>query len=554
MAEREKKQCENCKSDFSIEPEDFDFYKKMGVLAPKLCPDCRLIRRMLWRNERSLYSRKCDLCGTSIVSQYSPTLPFRVYCLECYRSDKWDPEQYKMEYDPSRPFFDQFEDLMKIVPKASIYSDNLGVNTVYVNYAGYNKNCYLIFNSGHNEESLYSRGLAESREIIDGYFCNNAEKVYEGVNVQKSNGVMYGQNSINDIDSFLLLNTSGCQNCFGCVNLRNASHHFFNKPLSKEEYEERTKKIKGSYFATQKAIADFNEHSSSFPQRENANIKTVDSTGNYLFECKSTKECFESFDCEDCKYSHFLKHTKDTYDALGFGYGSELLLDTVAVGRESQRIIGSYGVSSSQNIFYSFYVKSSKDCFGCDGIKNGEYMILNKRYEKDEYERVKSRIIGELTVAGEFGLFFPPRFAPFAYNETIAQENFPLTKKEVEDAGYRWQDELQKTMGKETVLPENLPDHINDVPDSITEEILKCIECSRNYRIIPQELSFYRRMEIPLPRRCFNCRHLDRVRRRGPMKLFERECARCKKNIETSYSKDLARTVYCVACYQSEVV
>ncbi|MBU0627024.1 hypothetical protein KKG31_00015 [Patescibacteria group bacterium] len=35
--------------------------KKYLIPAPTLCPDCRQQRRISFRNERSLYKRKCDL-------------------------------------------------------------------------------------------------------------------------------------------------------------------------------------------------------------------------------------------------------------------------------------------------------------------------------------------------------------------------------------------------------------------------------------------------------------------------------------------------------------
>ena len=72
--EKETKQCQNCKSEFTIEPEDFVFYEKMKVPAPTWCSRCRLIRRMAYRNERTLYKRKCDAPGHSeeITSVVSP--------------------------------------------------------------------------------------------------------------------------------------------------------------------------------------------------------------------------------------------------------------------------------------------------------------------------------------------------------------------------------------------------------------------------------------------------------------------------------------------------
>ena len=54
---QETKQCQNCKQEFTIEPDDFAFYEKMGVPAPVLCPSCRFQRRCLFRNEMTLYNR-----------------------------------------------------------------------------------------------------------------------------------------------------------------------------------------------------------------------------------------------------------------------------------------------------------------------------------------------------------------------------------------------------------------------------------------------------------------------------------------------------------------
>lgn len=33
--------CQNCKTKFTIEPVDFEFYKKIGVPEPTFCLECR---------------------------------------------------------------------------------------------------------------------------------------------------------------------------------------------------------------------------------------------------------------------------------------------------------------------------------------------------------------------------------------------------------------------------------------------------------------------------------------------------------------------------------
>src|SRR3989344_5716325 len=189
----ENRICQNCKNSFVIEPEDFGFYEKMGVPAPSLCPDCRFKRRAIWRNETTLYTgRKCAKCGKSIVSMYNPKSPYTIYCHECYNSDSWDPRDYAMDYDENRSFFKQFGELIKKVPKSTTYmttASGPNINSEYTNMAGGNKNCYLLFNVGKNENTLYARGVFNARDSLDIYFGTDLERCYETINVDQSAGV-----------------------------------------------------------------------------------------------------------------------------------------------------------------------------------------------------------------------------------------------------------------------------------------------------------------------------------------------------------------------------
>ena len=553
----ENRICQNCKNSFVIEPEDFGFYEKMGVPAPSLCPDCRFKRRAIGRNETTLYTdRKCAKCGKSIVSMYNPELSYIVYCYDCYRSDSWDPRDYAMDYNESKPFFEQLGELFKKVPKMTTYiTTGLGsnVNSEYTNTAGGNKNCYMVFNSGLNENVMYSRGVINSKDSLDLYFSNNIELGYELINTHKASRIIWSRNSPACLDSAFMLNCSGCTSCFGCVNLRNKSYHFFNQLLSKEEYKERVDKIMGSYSEMEKFRKEFETFSLKFPRRENNNLKTVNCVGDYITEGKNLFNCFEVAEAENCKNMFATKKIKDSYDVLGHGLRSELLLECNGVGISS-RIIGSSNIENGNNLEYCcFLTPNNKYCFGCNSLRNAEYCILNKQYTKEEYEKLREKIIAELKSKNLYGLFMPPELSPFAYNETVAQDNMPLTKEEALAQGFRWKDNLQKTEGRETLKPDQIPDHIKDIGDNIIEEILACISCNRNYKIVPDELQFYRRMNLPLPRKCFFCRHTDRILRRGPMKFWNRHCVKCDKKIITNYAPDRPEIVYCEKCYQQEV-
>jgi len=180
-----------------------------------------------------------------------------------------------------------------------------------------------------------------------------------------------------------------------------------------------------------------------------------------------------------------------------------------------------------------------------------------------------------------FGEFFPPEFSPFPYNESGAHESFALTKKDALDLGYNWQ-EPEKCEYAITKKPQELPDAIEDAPESIVKETIGCAHgetcnenCSTAFKIIPTELHFYQRLKLPLPRLCPNCRHYQRLLARNPMKLWKRKCQckgvasenalytnvaehfhqkeSCPNEFETSFSPEKKEIVYCESCYHNEV-
>ena len=209
----------------------------------------------------------------------------------------------------------------------------------------------------------------------------------------------------------------------------------------------------------------------------------------------------------------------------------------------------------SHELSYVENCHSSKYLFGCSAIKHGQYCILNKEYSKEEYFILRDKLIEHMKKTGEYGEFFPSEMSNFGYNETMAQEYFPLTKEEALAKGFKWWDQLQKTVSQETLKPEEIPDSIFDVSDSVLNEILVCIKCKRNYKIVQNELIFYRKHSIPIPHKCFYCRNSERLKFENPLKLWHRKCMKdgCQNKFETSYAPDRLEIIYCESCYNQEV-
>jgi hypothetical protein len=609
VQQKEIKNCQNCKQSFVIEPEDFEFYKKIKVLPPTWCPDCRMVRRMMWRNERTLYKRKCDAPEHSeeVISIYQKDSFVRVYDQKYWWSDAWDPASYGKNYDFNKPFLEQFKELLQGVPQGNLVAEN-NINSDFSNFMTNSKDCYLISGGNSNESILYANHGEHSSDSVDLYYFTKVALSYESVLCQNSYKLLFSQNCDNCSDSYFLYNCNNCQNCFGCVNLKNKQYHIFNKPYSKEEYKKKLEEfdLGGMHNVLQQREL-FERFKLQYPRKFINVLRASEVSGDNIFDAKNCKLAFDVLPggSENGKFVFWSgANMKDVYDGTGIGVDSELLYEGVSVALFNSKVYFSVITRNSTDIRYSFNCHSSSNLFGCIGLKKKQYCILNKQYTKEEYEALVPRIIQHMNDMPyidkkgrvyTYGEFFPPELSPFSYNETIAQEYFPLSREQAQEQGYTWKDPDTKEYSI-SIQSKDLPDHIKDVKDDILEQTIGCASkdnsdalwgrspdpvtsgCSTAFRIIPQELEFYRKMNVPLPRLCPNCRHYQRLRQRNPLKLWHRKCqclsaeasakedsyknttshshgqSPCPNEFETSYAPERPEIVYCEGCYQNEVV
>ena len=551
--------CKNCKKDFTIEVDDFNFYKKIDVPPPTFCPDCRFQRRLAWRNDLSFYSRSCDLCRKNIISLYHPDKALTVYCNKCWWSDKWDPKSYGRDIDFSRPFFEQFRELQDKVPLMALFNDDgVGsVNCEYTQNTTFAKNCYMGAMSWFVEDIMYyySVGGPETRDIVDSlHIFNYTQIAYDSIFLEHCYNCKncYHSSGLNDCN--FCYDCKGCSNCFMCVNLRQKKYCILNKQYTKEEYEKILESYKlETYSGREKAKVDFLNFLSKQIRRFADIRNSTNCTGNGILNCKNSTNCFYARACEDMHYLSSGNEIKDSYDLTPAGKSSQCY-EGLTPDHDSKVLFSIYSLKS-QELSYVENCHSSKYLFGCSAIKHGRYCILNKEYSKEEYFILRDKLIEHMKKTGEYGEFFPSEMSNFGYNETMAQEYFPLTKEEALAKGFKWWDQLQKTVSQETLKPEEIPDSISDVSDSVLNEILVCIKCKRNYKIVQNELIFYRKHSIPIPHKCFYCLNSERLKYENPLKLWHRKCMKneCDNEFETSYAPDRLEIIYCESCYNQEV-
>ncbi len=559
--------CQNCKNEFIIEPEDFKFYEKMEVPPPTFCPECRFQRRIMFRNERVLYQRACDLCSRSIITVFSPDKPFKVYCSPCWWSDEWDAMGYGQEYDPSRPFFEQFAELQKEVPYMNLVVDHPTlVNSDYTNHAGHLKNCYLSFDCDFCESMSYCTTIYNTKDSMDVLVGDALELCYGDINTSRSFRTFFSEDCTDCNEVYFSKNCSGCHNCFSCINLKNKSYHIFNKPYPKEEYEEKMKEFNtGSFSGLERLRKEADDFWQRFPRKLYHGRRNVDVSGDYIYESKNAHHVYQVHGVEHAKFCQRISLTpaKDIYDYFEWGNNAQLIYECITVGEQANTIKFSFACwRNILNVEYSLYSLASSNLFGCIGVRNKKYCILNREYSKGEYESLRASIIEDMKKnpykdakgrVWKYGEFFPYDLSLFDYNESTAMQYMPLKKEEALEKGFRWY-EGEGTKHHITLKTKDIPDDISGVKDSILEEVLECASCGKAFRLIKQELTLLKEFGFPVPRKCPNCRHQERLKRLNPPFVWERTCAKCGKTMQTSYEPERKEIVYCESCYLREIV
>ena len=360
--------------------------------------------------------------------------------------------------------------------------------------------------------------------------------------------------------------------------------------------------------------------------RKSSNIlSSMNVTGDMITHSSNIHISFSVKDSENIRYSLYAYGGSfDMMDTFACIKNSSRIYESAVINKESSNILFCYDCwSHCSHILYCLDCRSCSYCFGCTGLLNKSYCILNHQYTKEEYEELVPRIIEKMMEDGEWWEFFPASMSPFGYNETVAQEYYPMTRESVIPAyaGIQKTDtidsginpEWQKQQNKETFLhwdifnwsdyeapfpkvekiipASKLPDSIESIPDDILNWAIECEVTKKPFRIIKQELEFYRKHHLPIPRRHPDQRHLDRMKMRNPRKLFERlcDCPKCEENwrkkgvdfvegenagyknppvlsdiplhegvlrkrMITTYAPERPEIVYCEECYEREVV
>lgn len=518
----ETKICHHCGILFDITQSDMEFYAKVSpkiwdytavVPTPTLCPACRQRRRMAFRNERKLYRRICDASQQPIVSMYNQDCWYRVYDQKIRYSDAWNALSHWVNFDFSFDFARNFEQLSLSVPRPSMYN-YFAENSEYCNCVNYQKNCYLTSASSKNENCMYCAYTIDSILCFDSLMAFGCERCYMAIDCENCFNVAYANNSKNCSYSFFVTNCTNCQNCFLCEWLENASYCFKNEQLTQQEYQKRLSSIN-----LLKHVHKWQKN-----KQKNTIVFSENCSGSHIRNSRDSNVCFDANNIENCKFCSRFYDAKYCYDIYSWWQETELCLECVAIGEKIYWSVFCSNIDTNwTRLLYCIHCSVCEDCFWCVWLRNKQYCIFNKQYTKHEYEQLVPTIIEHMKTTWERGEFFHPSLSTFGYNETVAMEWYPSTKEEVWVFWYKRSEYQPPVPQSDNViawskLPEQWCDQIQqDTPEMLKKILsvaIRCEESGNLFRLQQQEVDFYIKHRLPLPRKHPDVRHAHRMKMR----------------------------------------
>lgn len=549
--------CFDCEKEFKIEEGDISLLKILRTPAPTHCPDCRHRRRLSFSNYSNIYKRKCDVPEHQdiMISPVAPIMPWITYDYDTYYSDSWDPFSYGRAVNSDDTFFDQFLSLMKVVPQPGVRRGKNSVNSDFCFYGESLKDGYYVFGGRRSENILFSTSIYDSKNIVDSYFLRRVDYAYDNIGTSDSYKCKYTYFSSNCIECDFIYDCRNCQNCFGCVNLRNKNYYIFNEKFTQEEYTKKRNEINlGSRKTKDEYQTKFWDFIKTNPIRAARVFNSQNVFGNDIKNSKNCSDVFQTEDSENVRHSAFVVFkVKDSMD-VGFSGRAQGNYEAQNVSANSSNVKFSFAVKESTNCEFMINCQNCSECFGCIGLKNASYSILNKKYNPKEYYEILDNIKIKMLLHEEYGEFFPMSFAPYAYNSSMANIIYPMTEEETKKRGLFWQPNIDVDIKNlKSIETQELPDNISDVDYKICDSAIVGEKSGKPFRLIKREIDYYKQNKIALPTDTPYQRMIDRFKILNNFKIFKETCDSCNKQIESAYKKSDGYKPYCESCYQQEI-
>ena len=470
----------------------------VSLPIPNVHPSEALRQMYVFGALRWLFKDKSALSGAPLLTRYNPVDGYKV-CTQDEFYDGVDNRAVGQEYDFSRPFFEQWNDLLRSVILPPLSKTNCE-DSEYVNGAQNVKSCYLCFAVWDCRDCMYCLSISRCNDCLDLVFSRECQFCYSSVSLIRCYEVHNSKDCKDCTECFGCYDCQSCTKCYGCVGLFHQEHCIFNEKVSKEKYEAFiSEKHLGNFTSRLCAESECGVFWSSTNHTVNTLINCTDCSGAYLDRCENCVQCWEASGCKDC--SNLIAGIDSDHCSRGFARRSEYTFFTH--GLDCQNSAYCYTLFGGSNILYSAYMYGGcMDCFGCIALNKQQYCILNKQYTKSEYEDLAPRVIAHMKSTGEWGEWFPVKFAPHLYHESSIHEFMADIPESVARArGYRVGEEVENVYPSKFLQGKLIPEQVDStVVDLLITTPIRCAITGKHFNIQKREIEFCMRHKLPVPR------------------------------------------------------
>ncbi|MFH1404948.1 MAG: hypothetical protein ABIH21_02505 [Patescibacteria group bacterium] len=492
--------------------------------------------------------------GKPIVSTTHPATGLKVL-----PDEEWYAEDFSdqgRDYDPQASFFDQFRKLQLDVPMTatrnfvethnSIAAVSSGAVNSFFTLGGINKNDLFTINS----ESENSCMINWCHGIQEGYMIGDCDKTFRSKYI-------FDSAEINNCN--FVFNSFDLENCFFASNQTHQKYLWYDKHVSKEEYEKNISKVdlscRGSLKEWEEKFIAWLSKDVIWP--EALLVNSPGCTGEYIVNCLNLKNSYAcAWSARDCYFViHCYNKTENCAFLIGAATCSNLYY-SVSCNECTNTKFSSY-MNQCVDCEYSMNCVNCEYCFGCAGLNRKKFHIFNKEYSETDYWQRVDELKCAMLERGEYGEFFPLKFSPSYQPYGGIPMYLHADDEELKKLGsFEFDPESLDAIGENLAHAQN-PTPTSQLPECLSDGIDEWIgkpmldeKHGRKFAFLKPEVDFYKKHKLPLPQEHFIHRLLHLNHFSNGAVFEDAKCAKCSKDIRVAKNKIIKdRTFYCLDCY-----
>ncbi len=510
-----------------------DCYYVINFYEIKDCVDCYAVRGC----ENCYECTDCNNCHTVFFSQDSDDCHKSFFLKNCIACENcfWCKNFFNKKYHIFNQAYSQEEyekkikklleeknvselkemakEIFKNLPEKFMHEKN--IENVSWDYINNGKNIIESFNIMDGENIFYGtnlKGNVKNLLDVDLFWYNLSDCYNSAIVWNNSSRIFFSADCFENVNDlfYCICCIEWTKNCFGCVGLKQKEYCIFNKQYTKAEYE--------------KLVSKIIENMMTPPQSPSIEGEARNEQGEQEW-WEFFPPVLSSFAYNDSEAQYIFPITPKILPDISLNKGGSQIVEEAG------------GFFSNKNVISSEVERSFSEI-------NNE-LSENNITSKEKIPPLQS----EWQTNTKTGLKWEINYIDREWNTYKSLKE--VWKKTV----FKWSTaEAPFPKVEKIISADKLPKNIVEIPDDILNWAIECEITKKPFRIIKQELDFYRKNNLPIPKIHPDQRHIERLKLRNPRKLFARKCDKCGKDIQTTYAPERPEIIYCEECYSKEII